>query len=291
VTDQYEPLGKIFIAGTGRSGTTILHQILGRHPEAFRIPFESKFIVEGDGLNALVPRLHENFSINASDLALTRFVEMMEDDRLKFCERIGREFYFPPLRDYIASLTDFSYNDRPFPKRFECRGQLIALTRRFVATMFGAPTFAAGKKFWVEKTPSNLVAMDLLWDLFPEATIVHIKRDPRAVLFSFLQQDWLPQDLQQTTIFLSHIYWRWMRLKPKLDLSSRRYVEIKLEDLSRHPQETMENVARVAGINSTFNLQLLKPEVVDRWRAEMPAEQRQYGEQELGRYFGLMGYD
>ena len=157
--------------------------------------------------------------------------------------------------------------------------------------MFGAPTFAAGKKFWVEKTPSNLIAMDFLWDLFPEATIVHIKRNPRGVLFSFLQQDWLPRDLKQVTNFLSHIYWRWMTLKPKLDLPSRRYVEIKLEDLSRQPQETMETVAKVAEIDSDFKFQLLKPDVVDRWQTEMPAEQREYAEQELGRYFGLMGYD
>lgn len=91
--------------------------------------------------------------------------------------------------------------------------------------------------------------------MFPEATIVHIKRDPRAVLFSFLEQDWLPRDLKHTTNFLSHIYWSWMKLKPKLDLPSRRYVEIKLEDLAHRPQETMEIVARDAGISSDFKLQ------------------------------------
>lgn len=175
MTDPYEAIGKIFIAGTGRSGTTILHDILGGHPDAFLIPYESKFIVEGDGLTALIPRLHANYSINASGLALRRFIEMMEDDdlqageerqpsldRLKYYEYIGREFYFPPLRDYIASLTDFFFYDAPFPKLFECREELIALTRRFVATMFGAPTLAAGKKFWIEKTPENLIAMDFL---------------------------------------------------------------------------------------------------------------------------------
>jgi hypothetical protein len=65
VTERHEALGKIFIAGTGRSGTSILHQILGTHAEIFKIPYESKFIVEGDGLNALLPRLHEDFSITA----------------------------------------------------------------------------------------------------------------------------------------------------------------------------------------------------------------------------------
>jgi len=66
LTDDLDILGKIFIAGTGRCGTTLLHSILGTHPEAFKIPFESKFIVEADGLNALIPSLHSRFSITAS---------------------------------------------------------------------------------------------------------------------------------------------------------------------------------------------------------------------------------
>ena len=189
MVDKIGALGKIFIAGTGRCGTTILHTILGRHPQAYRIPFEFKFIVEGDGLNALLPRLHADFSVTASDLALIRFIEMMNEDTHQFSSLLGAQYYFPPLQEYIDNLTDFIYNGHPFPKKFECREDLVAVTRHFVSTMFGAPTLNAGKRFWVEKTPSNIIAMDLIWELFPEATIIHIKRDPRGVLFSLLQQD------------------------------------------------------------------------------------------------------
>jgi hypothetical protein len=302
MTERHEALGKIFIAGTGRSGTTTLHHILGTHPEIFKIPYESKFIVEADGLNALLPRLHEDFSVTASDLALIRFIEMTDGDldgqtqtksgdSLKYYERIGKEFYFPPLNEFINNMTEFVTAGFPYPKRFDRREELIALARRLVSTMFGEPTLAAGKRHWVEKTPSNLIAMDFLWDLFPEATIIHIKRDPRGVLFSFSQQSWLPRDLTQVTSILGHIYWRWMRLKPRLDLANRRYIEIKLEDLAYKPRETMATVASVLGISSEFVLDGLDPLLVDRWKTEMPAEQRRYAEQELGSYFALMGYE
>ena len=155
LVDKIGALGKIFIAGTGRCDTTILHAILGRHPQAYRILSESKFIVEGDGLNALLPRLHADFSVTASDLALIRFIEMMNEDTHQFSSLLGAQYYFPPLQEYIDNLTDFIYDGRPFPKMFECRGELIAVTRHFVSTMFGAPTLNAGKRFSVEKTPSN----------------------------------------------------------------------------------------------------------------------------------------
>jgi hypothetical protein len=168
---------------------------------------------------------------------------------------------------------------------------VITLARRLISTMFGAPTLAAEKRHWAEKTPSNLIAMDFLWDLFPEAAIIHIKRDPRGVLFSFSQQSWLPRDLKQVTSILGHIYWRWMRLKPRLNLASRRYIEIKLEDLADKPRETMAAIARVLDVSSEFVFNRLDLALADRWKTEMPAEQRHFAEQELGPYFALMGYE
>jgi hypothetical protein len=159
-----------------------------------------------------------------------------------------------------------------------------------VGTLFGAPAVAAGKTYWVEKTPSNIIAMDLLWDLFPEATIVHIKRHPYGVLHSFMQQSWLPRGLEPCTRYLSHIYRRWMALKPKLDLANRKYIEIKLEDLASHPVETMAIVSEVAGIYNNFRVGELNIECVEYWKRDMPDEWRRHAARELDAFFALMGY-
>jgi hypothetical protein len=302
LADHFDRLGKIFVAGTGRSGTSVLHYLLGHHPDAYLVPFESKFIVEGDGLNALIPSLTDNFSVNASDLAFIRFIEMMDgelpgvvtaapEQNMHYAERIGSEYYFPPLIEYLESLTDFRLNGWPFPRHFEDRGELIALTRRLVARMFGAPALAARKAFWVEKTPTNIIAMDLLWEIFPEAVIVHIKRDPRGVLHSFMEQEWSPREIEPATRYLAHIYWRWMKLKSRLDVAGRRYLEIKLEDLRDNPALTMEGVANVAGISPDFRLQDVRQEPIDRWKSEMQPEHRRHCEHELSQYFELMGYE
>jgi hypothetical protein len=47
----------IFVAGTGRSGTSQLANILGEHPQIHRIPIETHFIVDPGGLRDLADAL------------------------------------------------------------------------------------------------------------------------------------------------------------------------------------------------------------------------------------------
>lgn len=298
-----------FVAGTGRSGTTLLHDMIGAHPSVYAVPGESKFIVEGDGLNALIPALTGRYSVTASDLALLRFMVLMgldlpaatQTEGTEFgralAERIGPQFFHPPLQRYIAALTDFNFGfgpdviASPYPKHFEDRRTLIRLSHDLVADMFGGAAQAAGKRIWCEKTPSNLIAIDLLWEMFPKAAIIHIKRDPRGVLHSLMQQDWAPHDLAQATSFLRHIYIRWKRLKPRLGLPDPRYLEIKLEDLCAAPEQVMAQVAGVIGIAPAFRLSGTKAAMADRWKTEMSAADRAYCETKLADIFDLMGYD
>ena len=302
MSDQYDSLGKIFIAGTGRSGTTLLHGIIGAHPDVYMVPFETKFIVEGDGLNALIPRLTDDFSVTASDLALIRFMETMgaspqsvnsvgPELDLQYAAMIGAENYYPALNDYLRAITDGELLGFPFPKRFESRAELIRLTRAFLSRLFGGLAIKSGKLFWVEKTPSNIIAVDFLWELFPEAAVINIKRDPRGVLMSFMEQIWSPNDLERATEFLGHIYWRWSRLKPRLDLKNRRYLEVKLEELARHPSQTLAKMAEVTGLTPDLPCTGIDIAKVDRWKTEMPKAHKCYCETHLLPYFELMGYD
>lgn len=295
---------KIFIAGTGRCGTTVLHQILGRHPDVYQVPLESKFIVEGDGLSALIPSLCDRFSVSTSDLALARFANFMmkelpsKDDGASngpnwhYDKLLGEQHYYPPVERFLAAVTGFQLNGQPFPRHFTGRAELVRLARRLVAEMFGGPMLDAGKIAWIEKTPANLNAVDLLWDLFPEATILHIKRDPRGVLHSFMKQEWAPPDLVHATEFLGTIYWRWQQLKPTINWAGRKYLEIKLEDLAINPEAFVCRIAEMAELEGGgIDLSELRIDEVDNWKSEMPMEHQQYCVQKLRPYFDLMGYE
>lgn len=300
-------LGKVFIGGTGRSGTSLLAGIVASHPQVQGLGVESKFIVEGDGIAALIPALTDRYSVSSSDLALFRFMAMtgLSEDMTPLAEaseaqdlarRIGPETWWPALTRFVTALTvegmTTPTSPQPFlfPRHFEDRAELVALTRRFLCEVFGTRCLAAGKSMWSEKTPANLIELDLLWEIFPEARFLHITRDPRGVLHSLMQQDWAPQGLSQATGFLRAIYVRWLRLRPRLGLPDPRYLEIRLEDLCARPDAVLAQVAATLGLPDAFTRRQVDAAQANRWQSEMPAAHRAYCERELADIFPAMGY-
>jgi hypothetical protein len=70
---KHESLTPIFIGGTGRSGTTILSQFIGSHENAVKIPVESRFIIDKNGLIDLYEALANNYSIDQGRMAIKAF--------------------------------------------------------------------------------------------------------------------------------------------------------------------------------------------------------------------------
>ena len=62
----------IFVAGTGRSGTSQLADIIGQHPQIHRIPMETHFIVDPGGLRDLADALTVRYDPIVGDDALRR---------------------------------------------------------------------------------------------------------------------------------------------------------------------------------------------------------------------------
>src|SRR5262245_41102397 len=67
----------IFVAGTGRSGTSQLADIIGEHPQIHRIPMETHFIVDPGGWRDLADALTIRFDPIVGNDALRRFSDMM----------------------------------------------------------------------------------------------------------------------------------------------------------------------------------------------------------------------
>ena len=83
---------QIFIGGTGRSGTTILSKVLGKHKEIYRYPFETRFIIDPGGLIDLIPALSDNWSPWIADTAVRRF------------RRFMWELYPPTAKRFVRKL-------------------------------------------------------------------------------------------------------------------------------------------------------------------------------------------
>ena len=101
----------------------------------------------------------------------------------------------------------------------------------------------------MREAPFNLLCMDFLWELVPEATIVHIKRHPVAVVASHVDQPWAPPTVDGALAWLKPVYDRWLAWKTTVDLTGKRYVEVRAEDLAANWPEQRRALFELLGVD------------------------------------------
>jgi hypothetical protein len=154
----------IFVAGTGRSGTSPLADILGEHPQIHRIPMETHFIADPGGFPDLADALSIRYDPLVGDDALRRLSGILT---VRLPGRAVRAADLPAGGSEVLRRPARTPRDPSSRHRHDV----------------GGAAADAGKPAWCEKTPFSLLCMDFLWELVPAATIVHIKRHPVANQF------------------------------------------------------------------------------------------------------------
>lgn len=312
----------IFVAGTGRSGTSQLANVLGEHPQIHRIPIETRFIVDPGGLRDLAdaltirydPYVGDDALRRLSDLLTVRLVRRKDTDRGRTVpEAIGERHYWYAVGrlwselvattfDELVPAAGFGHADWPagpfeqqsqrraIPRYFADRGELLDILRRAVDTMFSAAA-DAGKPTWCEKTPFNLLCMDFLWELVPDATVVHIKRHPVAVVASHLDQPWAPHTLDGTLAWLKPVYHRWLAWKATADLATRRYVEVSAEDLAANWPAQRTALFESLGVDDFATASTFHPRNLDHRTNQFDTDTRAQIEHALADVIPAMGYE
>jgi hypothetical protein len=314
----------IFVAGTGRSGTSQLADILGEHPQIHRIPIETHFIVDPGGLRDLADALTIRYDPIVGDDALRRLSDLLtvrlparrDTDRgYTVPAAIGERHYWDAVGrlwpELVAGTFDEDVRARapgsgpagwpagPFqpqsyrrvvPRYFSDRGELLEILRRAVDTMFGGAAADAGKPTWCEKTPFNLLGMDFLWELVPEATIVHIKRHPVAVVASHVDQPWAPPTVDGAIAWLKPVYDRWLAWKATADLAGRRYVEVRAEDLAASWPEQRRALFELLGADDFATRSAFQSRRLEHRHDQFDRGTRAFVERALGDVIPAMGY-
>lgn len=105
---------QIFIGGTGRSGTTILYDILGRHPEIYGLKDEMRFIIDYNGMINLVESLTTNYSPAQGGKAIYELENFLLNDLTNketspypwysIQDYLGKELYFEKVQNFLNQL-------------------------------------------------------------------------------------------------------------------------------------------------------------------------------------------
>ena len=310
---------RIFIGGTGRSGTTILYRALDCHKAIHALPDEMRFLVDPDGLITLIDSLTVRYSPVQGREALYRFERLMRSyltvpetspyEEYDVASWLGGPYYWDRLDQFCSALVDATFAGVDLPvnqleqradllrkelkavKYFSNRQALVSLAAAFVDDLFLYAAQQHDKKTWCEKTPNNLLHIDFLLELFPQSVFIHVKRDPRGVVHSLTKQPWAPSDVQTASLFLKRIYERWFDIKARLDLGAFRYLELKLEDLAEDPVDTLAWISSLCGLDNRFEgVPEITLDKVHNWQETMSRDDQLLVNNILGNYIERMGY-
>jgi hypothetical protein len=298
----------IFIGGTGRSGTTILKTVLQQHSDIVTIPNELRITIDPDGILDLLVALTDRWTVNRADVAIRRFdrlistclkepliTQVLMGLKRRKLWPLTTGGYYGTLScfgdDYVRSRTNIlmeelisyqskaelintpSYRFRPTVYEagpFE-KGKLVELLQRYVNDLYNNLPVKTGASCWLDDTPHNILHAVELSQLFKDMKLIHVYRDPRDVVSSYMTKKWGGDNWEQSARRVAAIYRQWHLIRR--GLSSEQFIEISLEDLSGNQKPTLQKVCDHIGIDFEDRLLDIKLDKTNsgRWQQEIPS--------------------
>jgi len=298
----------IFIVGVPRSGTTMMRYLL-ETSDRIAIARENHFMG-----HILGRRGARHFFRRAGDLrddaAVRKIVDMIysgEYERLAGWRRPSPYWYW--LRDEVPRGD---IERRLLAAERTERGMFEAFLRVY-ADMAVKPVMG-------EKTPTHLNYVDTLLQWFPDARVIHMLRDPRAVYvsdryrrqtrdrFPYNLMRRVPLLLESYLLVLYSISWR-RALGKHAQLLKRhpgRYMLVRFEDVVKKPNETLPGVFSFLGVAMPASVESdvevpqkhgmrssgegIDPQAADRWRERIKRPARRFLELTLRGPMRRYGY-
>jgi hypothetical protein len=238
----------LFVGGCPKSGTTLLISLLDNHPQLIVLP-EETFYLEKWPQN----RVLNNFEAKLSNLL----------ENTDLC--ILALNHFEPQRDCESAdarhYANFDYH-RFVELAKKAAGQLWMNDSLLFSEMVRAYGAVLGVDWqncvrWVEKSTSNEVRKRELDALFPDAKVIQMLRDPRAVFASRKSRQVKHGGSYTKAHRLLREWNRSSREIPRLRREPSRFLIIRYEDLTLNPRGLLETICQFGGFE--FCNSMLEP--------------------------------
>jgi hypothetical protein len=251
-------LPPIIVGGTGRSGTTVTARMLGHHRDYYLVPFEVKFIAAKGGLPDLI----------AGRVSVERFERRL----------LGVWFRRAHDRGLHQIVDEGTIRAAVRELEVGLRADPILAARRFTHRLLDPPALAAGKRGWIENTPSTIRAAALLTRILPEARLVHMIRDGRDVACSVTHRSWGPENPDEG------LRWWARQLERSIEacaaVGQERVLMLRMESLLEHDREaSFRRLLHFLGLGDDPSVRAFFEEQatgdrahIGRWRTDIPPE-------------------
>ena len=254
--DRTRDIEMVFVLGTGRCGSTLVHEVLAKHPSfGFVSNVDDRFKageLKGRWNNALYRRIPPRFTQKG------RF-RYAPSEAYNVLDRTVSPALSTPFRDLVADDVTPWLTSRVkgfFESRAEAQDKSI-----FLHKFTGWPRAGFFQK------------------IFPNARFINVIRDGRAVANSFLQMPWwggyrglsdwgwgpLPEVYEkkweasgQSFVLLAGLEWNLLMdafEAAKAAIPSQQWMDVRYEDFVAEPKKQTEEMLRFAGADwsSTFD--------------------------------------
>jgi hypothetical protein len=225
-----------FIGGTGRCGTSITRQLLGCSSEIGVLPFEHRILIDPDGPIEFYDRMRNYRDPYSVDIAINRLIRHLErlDEPSVIKKAIDGLInktdlskYFSPSKysgwELSKTFCNYQFELRKFKstlKSFTYKGSWVGTEsyilnshisyissnerkdfntalHNFYMSLVNCFLERNSKSYFIEDSTWNMSHIRSLSEIFPEAKFVHVYRDPRDVIASFISQKWMPNKIDQ----------------------------------------------------------------------------------------------
>tara|TARA_B100000029_G_scaffold430980_2_gene442313 strand:+ start:9004 stop:9981 length:978 start_codon:yes stop_codon:yes gene_type:complete len=206
----------IFIAGSERSGTTLLRLMLHSHPR-IAIPPQTKYVKKVYKRRIMFGNLQK------------------EKNRNKLASWFKNNFHTS------TKLNDLNIELNEVIKEIlvsKSLGSSLAVPWNSYAKKYG-------KKRWGDKRPYYIHHMDKIRKLYPDAQIIHIIRDCRDVIASLIEMPWWHKTLEYSILNWKSAIQHGLiaRQNTKVD----EYIELRYEDLLTNPEYELGRLCQFLG--------------------------------------------
>lgn len=155
---------------------------------------------------------------------------------------------------------------------------------------------ARGKQRWGEKTPKNILFIDVLFALFPAAQFLHMIRDPRDVLCSVREKaaTTTPRWQGRTAAQTATEWCRRIRFGLPWRQHPQRYREVRYEALAATPEATVRDVLDFLGepwSEAVLEGKTIRANSVGRWRRDLTTAEVAEIEAIAGETMLSLGYE
>jgi len=283
----------IFIVGAGRSGTTVLYNILSTHPE---VCWFSNYTEKAPAAK-LLPLLHRTLDWPLIGMAIKKNIIASSGTRLFIRPREATKIYHEYCQfKHDVKTTETDLDPHEEEKFKEVIRRHLALT---------------GKKRFLSKQTANNQRIRLINAMFKDAYFVHIIRDGRAVANSLRKEPWwpdtkiwwlntTPQEWEKQgkePLELSALQWKKNveAILENISLFKDRYIELRYEELAKDVKETIHKITDFCGLSSSSAFYKDIPETLPnrnyKWKKDLSQVEQKIVTETIGPFLTHLGYE